>query len=227
MRYHMKVGASMEPSEQKAVAAREAIREAILSIRGVLYTQVVFDGNGLSEIHVVSGTARGAKQIARDIESLLLARFDLRVDHKIISVAQMEEEKKADPEDPVRLVCDGFGMTIFKNRVESNVQLSYLDEQYKGIATGSLDTHARSRVMVEATLDAVHKFMKKDDVFSLLEFKTVGAVDTSVVMVCLSASTVYSSDLLVGTAFLKGDPQKCIINATLDAINRKMSLLMQ
>lgn len=216
----------METSENKAAAVRESIREAICQIRGVLYTQVVFDEDGLSEIHVVAGMARGAKQIARDIESLLLARFDLRVDHKIISVAQMEEPVKADSEDPVRLICDGFGMTIHKTRIESNVHLSYQDEQYTGVATGSLDSHARNRVMVEATLDAVHKFMKKDDVFSLLEFKTVSAVDTSVIMVCLSVATVYASDLLVGTAFLKGDPQKCIINATLDAINRKICLLL-
>ena len=84
----------MEAAEKKLTKEQEGMRDAICQIRGVLYAHLVFDAQGaLQEIHVVSNTLRAPKQVARDIESLLLARFELRVDHKIISVAQMEEKE--------------------------------------------------------------------------------------------------------------------------------------
>ena len=41
----------------------------------------------IREIHVVSSSQRPAKQIVRDIQSVLLARFNRSIDHRVVSVA--------------------------------------------------------------------------------------------------------------------------------------------
>ena len=49
---------------------------------------------------MLAGSGRHPKQIARDVESCLAAKFGLAVDHRRISVAQMEpvqERRRASP----------------------------------------------------------------------------------------------------------------------------------
>ena len=69
---------------------RVHIEETLRLIPGVLSARVVGDAGDPSEIHVLAGSERHPKQIARDVESCLAAKFDLVVDHRKISVAQME-----------------------------------------------------------------------------------------------------------------------------------------
>ena len=50
----------------------------------------------IKEIHVLSKPSKSPKLLARDIETLLQARFSLDIDHKKISIVafDLEEEKK-------------------------------------------------------------------------------------------------------------------------------------
>ena len=56
---------------------------------GVLSVEFVTEGPVVREVHVLSDQSRSPKQIVRDIQSALLARFQLDLDHRIISVAQI------------------------------------------------------------------------------------------------------------------------------------------
>lgn len=70
----------------------QAALEAELSrIPGVTATRVVVDDDGApSEIHVLAGPDKPAKQVVRDVQSVALARFDLELDRRIVSVVQLE-----------------------------------------------------------------------------------------------------------------------------------------
>ena len=61
--------------------------DAIRSLRVVDAVRVLADGDRLTEIHVESSSNLSPKKIARDIESVLKSRLDLKIDHRIISVA--------------------------------------------------------------------------------------------------------------------------------------------
>jgi hypothetical protein len=53
--------------------------------------KLVPDGKGgVQEIHVLSSSGLGAKQIVRNIESALMAEFSIEIDHRKISVAQVQ-----------------------------------------------------------------------------------------------------------------------------------------
>lgn len=84
---------------------REA--EATLGrLRGVLSSRIVVGAGGeIAEVHVMATAERGAKQIVRDVESALFANFGVRIDHRKISVAVMDdakpgESRPAAPERP-------------------------------------------------------------------------------------------------------------------------------
>ena len=70
----------------------QAALEAELSrIPGVTATRVVLDETGApSEIHVLATPDKPAKQVVRDVQSVALARFDLELDRRIVSVVQLE-----------------------------------------------------------------------------------------------------------------------------------------
>ena len=57
---------------------------------------VTNDSGGILEIHVVADTARSAKMVARDVESILVAKIGLSIDHRKISVAQVEGKETAE-----------------------------------------------------------------------------------------------------------------------------------
>ena len=68
----------------------EEYQELLSKIPGILNVRIIADAdnNTLTEIHVLSNTSRSPKQIARDIQSALLASYNIRMNHKIISIAR-------------------------------------------------------------------------------------------------------------------------------------------
>ena len=74
--------------------------EADLSrIQGVSSVRIVGEDEP-TEIHVVSDRSRPAKQVVRDVQSLAAARFDIAIDHRIVSVVQLDEVPAAAPHRP-------------------------------------------------------------------------------------------------------------------------------
>ena len=65
---------------QKAEAAIKLLRD----IEGV---SIQADGDDIREIHVLTTSTRPAKQIVRDVQTLLLTRFQRQIDHRVVSVA--------------------------------------------------------------------------------------------------------------------------------------------
>ena len=76
-----------------AVSREEAWKSLICKIEGVQSARVVFGPQGeAAEIHVISDERRGAKQVTRDIQSALMAAFDVEVEYGVISVARIAVE---------------------------------------------------------------------------------------------------------------------------------------
>ncbi|MCL7992032.1 MAG: hypothetical protein M8840_12970, partial [marine benthic group bacterium] len=66
------------------------IEKLLVELEGVGSLKIVPDGHGgIDEIHVLSSSSLGPKQIVRNIESALLAEFGLQVDHRKISIARV------------------------------------------------------------------------------------------------------------------------------------------
>lgn len=60
---------------------------AIGSIKDVDRVRIVADGDDVRELHIESSSDRPAKQIVRDVQSVLQTRFNRSIDHRVVSVA--------------------------------------------------------------------------------------------------------------------------------------------
>src|ERR1051326_6255385 len=69
-----------------------ALEAAILRIQGIQAARVVAGPGGrVSEVHVLAGRERGAKQLVRDVQSVILPNFGVDIDYRTVSVVQLDE----------------------------------------------------------------------------------------------------------------------------------------
>lgn len=74
----------------------ESVEQALGALRDVRSAKIVADDVGrILAVHVVSSSERSAKQIARDVESVLVAKLGIAIDHRKISIAQVGAESPA------------------------------------------------------------------------------------------------------------------------------------
>lgn len=75
----------MEPRTMSWTTEAEAAIRALPDVQGV---RIAAQGDEVRELHVVTSSERPLKHIARDIVTLLIARFDRRVDYRVVSVVR-------------------------------------------------------------------------------------------------------------------------------------------
>ncbi|REJ36676.1 MAG: hypothetical protein DIU84_05550, partial [Bacillota bacterium] len=79
-----------DPVPGHQVVRVSEIERLLAQLPGVISARLmVNDWGAIEELHVLATTERGPKQIVRDVESTLAARWGIKIDHKKISVAQL------------------------------------------------------------------------------------------------------------------------------------------
>ena len=59
--------------------------------------------DGPEEIHIVASATRSPKQVVRDVQSLAAAGYGLPIDHRIVSVVQLEDADPPSPPSTIKL----------------------------------------------------------------------------------------------------------------------------
>ncbi|UCE17120.1 MAG: hypothetical protein JSV84_09440 [Gemmatimonadota bacterium] len=195
------------------------ITALICQLQGVLSAHVSFNGQEeLEEIHVLANRGRSPKQIVRDIESILVTQRGLRVDHKKISVAQIEGESTALKDGSrIKFVSVGVSVPGLESKVE--VELTKDNVPSLGVAEGPGSELNQLRLVVEATLKAIRNFLDSDHTFVFESIKSIGE-ERNIIIVTITALTPRDERKLIGCAFSEGDRNKTAVFATLDALNR-------
>lgn len=211
------------PSVDKVAAYEDILRQ----IKDVVSAKIVSSETGeILEIHVLASQHRSPKQVVRDIESALMARFGVAIDHKKVSVAQLQiDELEAEfPEFRPRL--GKVDMAVSGMSAQADVSLSIAGTTFAGSAAGTSAANNRLRLIAMATLDALDQYLGGACAFAVEEVSVNTLGSKEVALVCLSMVTVIDEEYLVGSALVKGDVFKTIVKATLDAINRRLSILI-
>lgn len=190
-------------------------------IEGINASKVVYNDYGhIEEIHIIADQNRGAKQISRDIQSLLIAKFDMKVDHKKISVAQICSDEKV--EKSHRFSIGAIGYRLAENVVEIKVVLKKEGKEYESTVQGTNTRNNIYRLFVQATLECVHRSLRRNDIFLVEDIVKVNIAKQEVINIAIEYICGTSEELLVGCAVLKKDDYEAIVKATLDAVNRKV-----
>lgn len=207
------------------------IEQAILRIHGIQAARVVpGPGGRISEVHVLAGRERGAKQLVRDVQSVILTNFGVDIDYRTVSIVQLDDAGITPPsaeaagrQDPlvvpseprpaiVRLQTETASFTT-----EVRVAVQVNSHEKAGTARGP--STAGLRLVATATIDAVAELLNASAVeVQTADLLTVGHVQVAVVVLRLATSR--GEQLLTGSALVRKDANDAIARATLDALNR-------
>jgi hypothetical protein len=197
---------------------------AINKIRGVYAAQVVIGDDNVEEIHVIASPLRKPKQIVRDIESMLLVNFGVRVDYRRISLVQMQEERLFQAEGRPRLVAV---RSIEGPNRRAEVELERDGHLFVGAAhSGGADVSA-IRLVSMATIEAMEQVLGEhvkyriDDVLET----AIGQIPAVVVVVAVQFET--TEETLLGICHVRNEPADAAARATLNAVNRRLLILKQ
>jgi len=219
--------------DQSASRVRaEDIEEALAQVGEIKAARVVVgpDG-GIAEIHVLALPTKQPKQLVRDIESTLMARFGIPIDHRKISIALLgrevlaESEAQSDRPSAVRPRIVSINASVAGVLASASVTLEIGGAEYVGTASGPASQTGRTRQVALAALDAVAQYAPAGTTFALEDVALVQLGREKVAVACITLVTPYGEQAYSGSALVRQNDKDSIVRATLDAINRRMGLL--
>ncbi|MDK2919146.1 MAG: hypothetical protein PWQ37_1879 [Candidatus Petromonas sp.] len=199
-----------------------SMEEIINNLPEVISSKIVLDDNNeVEEIHVLSDTSRNPKQISRDIQSALTAKFGIDIDHKKISIAQINFKQNLN--NDFRLRINSINYSTLGNIAEVKVLLQKGNEIIEGNAKGTNTTINSYRLLSLATLDCIHSLLNISNTFVVEDIERITLAKKDVIITAIGFITSSGTEeLLVGSAIVRKDEKESIVKATLDAINRKI-----
>jgi len=205
---------------------------AIRSLRDIEAASVQIEDDDITEIHVLTSSARPAKQIVRDVQTLLLTRFNRAIDHRVVSVAysrpgptlapRAPRAPAAEPADqsPHRIRFGSVNLYVASGRAQAQVELGWKGATRLGTASGSATREGAQGLIVSATLSAVQEFLEDVLALSLQDMELLRLGKHDVIVVSLSLLAHRSEKTLVGCCTVEQDAQQAVVLATLAALNR-------
>lgn len=223
----------------------ERAESLILSLRDVTGVDIACEGDDILEVNILATGDRPPKQIARDVRSALRAELRIEVDHRKISVAQRRDDsvlregillaegnviELVPPLDPRpastrRIQFLGLDLSLNTHRAHARVELGLGDGEAAGEAEGPATQDDSLRLIAQATLQAVGRFVGDSTRFTLAELVTVPLGGVPVVLVGVHYQKGRERLLLSGSAAAGRDLQTSVVFATLAALNRRLGRL--
>lgn len=215
---------------ESPVIDREEIERTLCQIAEIDAVRVVNDTNNLiQEMHVLASGQKAPRQIVRDIESLLMARFGIAVDHRKISIAQIGSEPAvAEAKTPSagRLKIGNIAVDVKDYEAAVEVTLTQGDTRSSGEAKGPASQTGRLRLAAIATLEAATKCVTSGSNLALEHVSIMPTSSGKIAVACVSVMTKAGEDKYAGSAMVKADECDSVVKATLSAINRHLSLAL-
>src|SRR4051794_14770392 len=224
------------------------LEDALRHIQGVRAASVVTGPDAVpTEVHVLADPGKPAKQVVRDVQSLAMARYDIDIDHRIVSVVQMgDDEVRAAPALPrtgqtdaadaaedadaaddaddgvVRPAIAAIMVRSGKGETEASVTLAAGDQLFEGRSQGPAGASHRARLVAVATVDAVAELLGQP---CEVESSTMVATGTREVALTVLTMVVprTGEQVLTGCAAVRGDEADAVARSVLAALNRQLA----
>lgn len=212
----------------------EDIRMLLRQLPGVYAAGVKFMhgqvDEEIEEVHILSDTVRNPKQVVRDVQSALYAAYGIRIDHRIVSVAQMAMDVTQDvPDTPNALFMPRArykGISYEEQDTNSivRVKLEYSGMDYQGEAScpGAQAEQNRLRMIAEATLGAVCQLAQTPSLYALVAAQKVLIAGMPIIVTMVQCPE-QGNLILTGAARCGEQEMQSVVRATLDAVNRHLS----
>ncbi len=218
-------------STSRRYVSAEQIEDTVRQLKDVVSVRAVLGPTGrVDELHVLVHPKRAPKQVARDIESAVRAHLDFVLDHKKISIAQVQGRSPLGGGGAAsglpRLTFSDVALTVHGSRAEAVVHLRRGDSLHTGTAGGHASGFNQLRLIATAAIRAVEDSGGDDGTMVVEDLQAdVSLAGRKAVVVLVSAiAPAKGEELLTGSALVRQDAWKAVVSATLDAVNRRLSL---
>src|SRR3954468_611121 len=221
----------LSPEERPDVPSElRDLEDELCRLAGVHAVRVVGDRSGRPiEVHVLSDPSKPAKQTVRDVRAVAQTVFGIELDHRIVSVAQLNTNEQNTPvgielpRSETRARVGSIHIEAAGPRPEVPAVLTDGARELTGYAEGSVASAARPQLVAAAALDALRQGDPAAEAIHITsaEISRVGSNRVAVVTV------VYvdpPSELVVsGSAVVRRDRDDAVARALLDATNRRLA----
>jgi hypothetical protein len=228
--YEESTSDEMAPDASESGGLLRELEDELCRLSGVLAVRVVGDRTDRPvEVHVLADQTKTPKQTVRDVRAVAHTVFGIELDHRIVSVAQLDTNESDTPVGIVlptaeRRVRVGAVHTDTDGlRAEVRVTLVDDEREHVGYAEGSIAAVARPQLVATATLDALRQIEPAADAVHLAsaEISRVGSNRVAVVTVVYVDPPL---ELFVsGSAVVRRERDDAIARALLDATNRRIT----
>lgn len=200
----------------------EDIKTLICKLPDIKYCSVVCSAsNEVEEIHVLTAINKNVRQLVRDIQSAINAKFRINIDYKVISIAQINESDFKE----TRLKLHGISVENVDNSVEAIVTLKFDDKLFEGKSRRVKSRNNKFKAVAEATILALEGYLNIGQVFYLEDIKAIVIANREVSMCVIGFAFAGNEELLSGCSIINADENESVVKAVLSAINRKISTM--
>ena len=191
--------------------------EKVRRLPGVEAARVVTEGGAVSEVHVLTGMGKAAKQVVRDVQSLAQAAFGLAIDRRVVSVVQLPDPDLAQGDRPV--IVD-VSEQMDGNHTKVVVTLGWQGDTLVGEVAGAAAHTTRNRLVAEATIEALQQALQETTAIGVaaVDLPVLGSRSVAIAQVVMV--TEGAERLMVGSALVDGESSRAVVRAVLDALNR-------
>ncbi|PLV56789.1 hypothetical protein [Thermotoga sp. SG1] len=191
----------------------KTLEDVISKISGVISVKVIEEDGQPREIHVIADPSRNPKQIVRDIETVALASLGMKLDRRIISVAQLSQGRFS-PSQSYEISSIEVKSLDRKKQVRVTINNLFEDEELVGESVGAGTSTNLPRLVGEAVIEAFNV----DSPVSVDDVQRVFLAGKEFVLVHLTVQDDEKERTEVGVAPLEGDFLKAVAKATLRVV---------
>lgn len=200
-----------------------ACEQLIFQVRGIQAARIVTGANGeIDEVHVVGLPGRSAKQIVRDIGSILYVQGGIRLDYRKVSLVQLSDGVLKSNVPRVLLLG-----VLRATPTAVSVRLGLGERQIQGDSAAPTDAPGGTLlVAAQATLQALQQLIGPQ---SELHIEQIGCQTFGPLSVCLCQLSLVAeggSEILLGISQVRADEATAAARTVLDAVNRQLQRLL-
>ena len=192
------------------------LENQIKGLEGIISCKIKGENN-IEEVHIIAAKNRDPKRIVRDIETMVFVNLNKEINHKKISIAQINQINKKKKEDRIEIVSIYKEHSILNFHFKLEINDNLIEEVFKG------EISDMPSIVAEGIIEIIHKYtsfpgkIRVDNVF------TTGLNNELVIVqLLIYNNNVTNKERLVGAAYIDHNFPLSIGKASLKALNRRL-----
>jgi hypothetical protein len=208
----------------------EDIEKSLKDLNDILFAKIVLSEDGdIKEIHIITKDSSNPKRITRDIESFLLAKYNIQVDYRKISIAQVKDKeitdkqiKEEESESSLRIKFSDIKAETVDNQFEVCIKLENNGKIYEGKVSGKNWDENQEYLVAKAALEAISSYLEGSVFFQVDAIKKIELDSKEIIVVSINLIDSKRKENLVGSTVMKNDLNKAVVKAILKSTNRRI-----